>query len=390
MMALVVLACYHNSLRVRSRLLRAALVPPSLSPWRKLYDEGDSSSFLHVTGLTREAFDRLLYAVIPPGHSLRKRRRGRPWSLPPDGMLGLLLCYLGSQMTIKWLCLIFGITPSPCSRILKKILRMTVKRLRYHPLARISFPDEHKMRVYADMIKIREPTIDNVIGFMDGLGLATEMTSERIEQNAYYCGYDCDTMVNNVLVFGPDGKVFLCAVNFPGSWSDASLTAHFFSHIRERIGDYKICVDQGFPRSGDATGILVGPIPERSARRLHSLVRDNMIRLSNVYTSLRQASEWGMRGLQGTFPRCKKRLPSDKDKRRRVIECIILVHNFRTELVGRNQITEVFGLEYERVVNIHGYDRIRHYYLQPGEYETDDEAELMEENFGNEAEDNDF
>ena len=116
-MFLILLACYHNSIRVRSFLLRAALVPPSLSPWRKLYDEGDSSSFLHVTGLTREAFDSLVMIVIPPGHSLRRRRRGRPWSLPPDGMLGLLLCYLGSQMTMKWLCLIFGITPSPCCRI---------------------------------------------------------------------------------------------------------------------------------------------------------------------------------------------------------------------------------------------------------------------------------
>jgi len=63
-----------------------------------------------------------------------------------------------------------------------------------------------------------------------------------------------------------------------------------FLDIKERIGDYKICVDQGFPRSGDATGILVGPIPERSAHRLHPLVRDNLIRLSNDYTSLRQAS----------------------------------------------------------------------------------------------------
>ena len=40
-MFLILLACYHNSIRVRSFLLRAALVPPSLSPWRKLYDEGD-------------------------------------------------------------------------------------------------------------------------------------------------------------------------------------------------------------------------------------------------------------------------------------------------------------------------------------------------------------
>ncbi len=42
------------------------------------------------------------------------------------------------------------------------------------------------------------------------------------------------------------------------------------------------------------------------------------------------------------------------------------------------------------MININGYDRNRQYYLQPGDYETDDDAELMEENFGNEAEDNDF
>ncbi len=120
LMVLVLLACYHNNIHVHSYLLRAALVPPSLSPWRKLYDEGDSSSFLHVTGLMREAFNCLLYVVIPPSHTMRRRRRGRPWSLTPDGMLGLLLYYLGSQMTLKWLCLIFGINPMPCSRILKK------------------------------------------------------------------------------------------------------------------------------------------------------------------------------------------------------------------------------------------------------------------------------
>ncbi len=130
----------------------------------------------------------------------------------------------------------------------KKNLHMTVKRLRFHPLARIKFPDEQKMQQFVEMISIREQTtISNVIRFMDGLGLAMEMTDERIQQNAYYCGYDCDTMVNNVLVFGPDGKVFFCAINYPGSWSDGSLTTCFFSHIKERIGDYKISVDQGFP-----------------------------------------------------------------------------------------------------------------------------------------------
>ena len=73
------------------------------------------------------------------------------------------------------------------------------------------------MRLYSDMVSAQEPTVTNVIGFMDGLGLTTVCTDERLTQNVYYCGYDWDTMVNNVLVFGPDGKVFFCAINYPGS-----------------------------------------------------------------------------------------------------------------------------------------------------------------------------
>jgi hypothetical protein len=242
------------------------------------------------------------------------------------------------------------------------------------------------MQMFAEMIRLREPTISNIIGFMDGLGLATEMTDKRIQQNAYYCGYNCNTMINNVLVFGPDGKAFFCANNYTGSWPDGTLTTCFFLHLKGRIGDYKICVDQGFPWSGDATGVLVGPIPERTVRQLHPLVRDNLICLLNVYTSLRQASEWGMCGLQGTFPRCKKCLPSDKDKCWHVLECIVLLHNFQTEIVGHNQISTVFAPKYEQVININGYDRICRYYLEPDDYETNDKAELVEENFGNKGE----
>jgi hypothetical protein len=63
------------------------------------------------------------------------------------------------------------------------------------------------------------------------------------------------------------------------------------------------------------------------------------------------------------------------------------------EIVGRNQILAVFDPEYERVINIHGYNRICKYYLQPGDYETDNEAELMDEVmdevFGNKEENED-
>ena len=148
--------------------------------------------------------------------------------------------------------------------------------------------------------------------------------------------------------------------------------------MKKRIGNYKICVDQGFPRSGDAYGTFVGPVTRRAARRLHRDIRNYLLRISNVHTSLRQASEWGMRGLQGTFPRCKKRLPSDDKLRRLVLDAIILVHNFRTDYVGYNQIKSVFDPEYARIENLEGYDRIAQYYFRPGDYDSEVDGEGSE------------
>ena len=93
-------------------------------------------------------------------------------------------------------------------------------------------------------------------------------------------------------------------------------------------------------------GILVGPISIRRAQQLHSVMHDNLLRLSNVYTSLQQAREWGMQGLQGTFPQCKKRLPSDQIKQRLVLESSMFINNFCKDIIGRNQITMLFNPEY--------------------------------------------
>ncbi len=46
----------------------------------------------------------------------------------------------------------------------------------------------------------------------------------------------------------------------------------------------------------------------------------------------------------------------------------MLVHNFRTDYVGYNQIQTVFDPEYVRVENLEGYDCISQYYFRPGDY----------------------
>jgi hypothetical protein len=86
-----------------------------------------------------------------------------------------------------------------------------------HPWSRVKFPDVDKMREYATMVQARKPSVNDVIGFMYGVSLSSECTAEWVEQNAFYCGYDSDIMVNNVLAYGPDGKVFFAAIDFPRS-----------------------------------------------------------------------------------------------------------------------------------------------------------------------------
>jgi hypothetical protein len=70
-----------------------------------------------------------------------------------------------------------------------------------------------------------------------------------------------------------------------------------------------------------------------------------------------------MRGLQGSFPRCNRRLPGNPEKRHLVILSIVLILNFRTEIVGLNQINTVFDPQYEMYISLMGYDRIRRYYF---------------------------
>jgi hypothetical protein len=89
-----------------------------------------------------------------------------------------------------------------------------------------------------------------------------------------------------------------------------------------------------------------------------------------------------MRGLEDTFPRCKKRLPSDPALRRLMIKAIVLVQNFRTDYVGYSQIQTAFDAEYVRIKNLQGYDRIAQYYFRPGEYDSKVDGEGVDDEDG--------
>jgi hypothetical protein len=100
---------------------------------------------------------------------------------------------------------------------------------------------------------------------MDDISFSSEYTTyERVTQNTFYCGYDCDTMVNNVFTYHMDSTVFFCAIKFPGSWRDRLLTVYFLAHIMKWIGNYKIYADQRSPRSGAVMYVLDGPVKDHT------------------------------------------------------------------------------------------------------------------------------
>ena len=118
-------------------------------------------------------------------------------------------------------------------------------------------------------------------------------------QSTDYNGYHHDTHCNNVFLFGPDGKIYYGALNYPGSWHDAQVCQLLIALVLLLLGMYKVCVDQGFPRSGELYEKFIGPISKKSLKNLSPILKDILIKRSNTYVSLRQSSEWGMRSLQG-------------------------------------------------------------------------------------------
>ena len=206
-----------------------------------------SSSFTLMTGLLRYVFQTLLH-ILSSRATWPRSHTGRPHSLSPSAELGLFLFYVGSTMNLKHLCLIFGTTPAVCSRSIKKMLKASPSKLRRHPFAKIEFPDLAKMTSGQNWSRNASPWQLMFIGFMDGLSLHSECSSDMYEKNALHNGYHSDMMVNNVFAYGADGKVFLCGLNFIGSCHNGSITANLLPIIIEKLLPLRYALIKVFPR----------------------------------------------------------------------------------------------------------------------------------------------
>ena len=306
-------------------------------------------AFLNTLGVTHTIFQKLLNSMdLKDGTKIDKA-----------GKLGIALQWLNSTMRAKTLCQIFGCPPSTISNTLKATLIALETCLPNHPEAAIRFPSEEEAKEFAKQIKAREPLLSHVFGFVDGVSFPMQEPSDQIEQNRYYNSWKACVSVANVFGYTPDGCIFYSKINFPGSCADAKIARGLTGKINRRLTKgYAVLADSGFPE----TDRIITPYKKGCLDLIHEkeLIRETVLK-HNAVVSIRQAAEWGMRGLQGSFARLTVPLPTNARKRRRIISICVQLYNLKTRLGGLSQIGTVYGENYNPAL-LHSNERIRRYY----------------------------
>ena len=350
--------------RLRNRsggISRAALLHPKYSSFMKLYNSGNDPSLIALCGFDHASFNSLLEIFTPlflqwspypqkangKFHMRRVRqtgRTGRKRQVTATICLGLVLAWTRTRGSTVPLQIIFGLTANPVSVWLRFGRRLLVKILQDHPDAEIRLPTKAEVASFKEVISAKYPVLKNVWGAMDGLKVLIEANPDV--ENIFYNGWKCDHYISNLFVFSPDGKIRACYINAPGSWHDSTL-AHYSKtyekldliHNREqRRGGGRVVVDSAFGSESR---------PSLLKSHQNNLDRQGRVRntreMHKAATSVRQLSEWGMRGLQASFPRLKDRIKYEEFGERKIfISLIVLLYNYRASCVGFNQIRTTF------------------------------------------------
>lgn len=336
------------------RITRRALQCPRLSPFATLFGSGCDRSLITLTGFDHRAFRYLLerykpmynaYTPYSPSGKITKVRQqalgGRPRSLDATQSLALVLAWTRTRGPEFVLCIMFGITSSVCSLFVRFGRTILLRILASDSNAIVRLPTPNDTRAFQAAISSQYSMLTDVCAVADGLKVDLEQTGDFITQNRFYNGWTHGHYVNNVFVFAPNGTVIACAINAPGSMHDSQVAEwggiyEKLALLYERDGA-RFVVDSAFSRGNY-------PFLIKSSQDACPSVnsKDEFIHARQA-TSARQASEWGMRGLQGSFPRLKDRLRFEKAEERKVIlYVIILLYNIRSRLVGINQILSTF------------------------------------------------
>ena len=90
---------------------------------------------------------------------------------------------------------------------------------------RVIWPKHGDQEKLAQLTQEREPLLDGMWGFVDGLNLQIRNPGDDDVQNAYYNGWLGYTAASAVIIWRADGLIGFFNGNYPGSWHDGASRA---------------------------------------------------------------------------------------------------------------------------------------------------------------------
>lgn len=348
----------------KGHIRRASLQHPRDNAFWTLYNSKHDDSLICLTGFDHETFHHLHLMFKPyfdkytpyqtkSSQGLIVKRRfnvGRHRHLTSISCLALGLAWTRHVGSDRHLQMHFGLTRSSLSTWVRFARRIIIKVLIRLDDAAVRLPTDNEIYGFMEAIEQKYPLLKDCWGAMDGLKLRIQRPGgDNKTQSLFYNGWTHGHYITNLFLFSPDGKIRSAYFNLPGCLHDSTLanwscTYDHVDQIYERTGG-KIVVDSAF-KSSDSKAMYKSYQQnfDRGGR-----VRQNT-QLNREATALRQMAEWGMRGLQGSFPRLHQTLKYEEiGERKLIMQMIILLYNYRASRVGQNQIRSSFMPWLERM-----------------------------------------
>ena len=364
---------YTRRPRKRSRrpakYRRAALLRPVLSdrstPWNRILSCGVDDDFLISTNFTKDiVINNLLplfevqRANVNFGSPFRMgpKSRGRKPLLRSIDLLGLVLWYLKVRNTIYSLCPIFGVTDSTVGVWLDyglEVLKRVVVQKEEKDYE-IRWPSYEEMKASAALLennRINGLLLTGVFAVTDGGRMPCADYTDCNLQNAYFEGFTQAVEATNLFVFNFFGELIHAAINYPGSWHDTKLamvSGLYFPKLSDEMTPPGMAIlgDSAFVNNTSVTNgkIVRGrKANETSDIPVSAELGAVDIILQRIMPSERQSAEWGVRAIKAPFSRLQVPLPADAKKRERLITICCHLFNYRTRLVGLNQIRTTYS-----------------------------------------------
>jgi hypothetical protein len=234
----------------------------------------------------------------------------------------------------------FRVTHSVLALFLRYSIKLLYEVLKEDPTARIEIPSVEEIREYQEVISSHFPVLNRTWCVVDGLKIPIQKSGDEATQNAYYNGWLHSHFVGWNFVFAPSGVIVACTLNAPGSWHD--------SYIAENGGLY-----DKLKAVHETTGGITVVDTAFSKKRCPFLIKSGKMKVGESpaqqtihqqATSLRKSAEWGMRSIQGSFPRLKNKMLFSQEMadQKAFLHMISMLLNFWTRNGGLNQLTSTY------------------------------------------------